>query len=427
MPIRKRLEILSLGDELLLGLRENAHMAYLGRELARKGLVIARDQEIRDNAEDIRRYFLEAWRRADIVITVGGLGPTADDLTRQAVTEALGLKLVESAQVLDSLRAKVALMGRPLNERIRQQALIPEGAEVLPNHHGTAPGLWLERDGKILIMLPGPGSELRPIFMEEVLPRLEERDIALINDAFLQLRTCGIPESELQIMVAPVIAELAEQVSVGFRSHCGIVDIRLCADAEDVGWAVLERGGERIRALVGPDFVAYGEVSLAEVVIKMLRKAEKTVAVAESCTGGLLCCAFSDVPGASKVFRGGVVCYINEVKQELLGVDESILMQHGAVSCETAVALAAGAQERLDSDYALSVTGFAGPDGGEPGAAPVGTVFIGFASAEGVWSRKLFIAGSRQSVRERATVTALDWLRRKLMGEDGTGAAPSRG
>jgi len=418
MPLKKRLEILSLGDELLLGLRDNAHLSYLGRELARKGLYIARDQEIRDNAVEIRNYFLETWQRADIVITTGGLGPTADDLTREAIASALGLELEQSEEAAQQIKAKLAVVGRIPGASHMRQANIPKGAEILRNRHGTAPGIWLEKDGKILIMMPGPGNEMRPMFMEEVLPRLEARDIALINDAYLLLRTCGIPEAELELLMAPVLDPYGQRIDIGYSVHAGMVDLRIGAADDSMSWRDIEALGETCREVLGADFVGYGEVSLAEVIVRQLRVLEKTVSVAESCTGGLLSSSFAEIPGVSKVFRGGVVCYNNDIKQDMLDVPDGILEQHGAVSSETAVALAVGAQERLDSDYALSVTGFAGPDNGSSMNAPVGTIYIGFASPIGVWSRKVFLAGSRQNVRERSVVIALDWMRRKLKKYD---------
>jgi nicotinamide-nucleotide amidase len=423
MPIKKRLEILSLGSEFLLGLRDNAQLSYIGRELSRKGLSIARDQEIRDNEEEIRAHFLETWNRADIVMTVGGLGPTADDMTREVVCAALGVKLVEDRALAENIVRRIAGIGLAASPGHKRQAMVPEGAEILPNKNGTAPGIWLEKDGKILIMLPGPGHEMRPIFMEEVLPRLEARDIALINDAFLQLRVCGIVESEVDALLSPLVAPYGARVSVGVScTSTGLVDIRIGAADESVTWKDLEKIGDACRNLLGDNFVGYGDVRMAEVVAVLLRERSKTISVAESCTGGLLSSAFAEIPGVSKVFRGGVVCYNNDIKEEMLDVPEEILQQHGAVSAETAVALALGAQERLDSDYALSVTGFAGPEGGSAGSSPVGTIFIGFASPEGAWSRKLFIMDSRQNVRERAVMSALDWMRRRLI-EEGREAA----
>ena len=414
MPIKKRLEILSLGDEFLLGLRDNAHLSYIGRELARKGLSIARDQELRDNVEEIRHHFLETWSRADIVITVGGLGPTADDLTREAISDALGLRLVLNTVAEANIRSCLAKVGRTPNQSQLRQAMIPEGAEILPNPLGTAPGIWLEKDGRILVMLPGTAHEMRPMFIDQVLPRLEARDIALINDAFLQLRTCGIAESEASLLLAPVFAPYKSRINVGFGcSPTGMVDIRIGSGEDGIGWGEIEKIGDTCRELLGANFLGFGDVTLAEVLIRHLRAQELTISVAESCTGGLLSSAFADIPGASKVFRGGIVCYNNDIKTELLDVPEAILLQHGAVSAETAVAMATGAQERMDSDYALSVTGYAGPEGGGTNL-PVGTIYLGFASAQGVWSRKIFLDGARTHIRERAVVMALDWMRRKL-------------
>ena len=418
MPIKKRLEILSLGNEFLLGLRDNAHLTYIGRELARKGLSIARDQELRDNADEIRDHFLETWNRADIVMTIGGMGPTVDDIARETIASALNLKLVIDKTAEDSIKNRLAQIGRSPNESHLKQALVPEGAEILTNNNGTAPGIWLEKDGKILVMLPGNGNEMRPMFVEQVIPRFESRDIALINQAYLQLRVCGLAESDVDNLISSIVTPYGSRLVVGYSCAIGTVDIRLGAADESLSWKDLEMLGDTCREVLGSHFLGYGDVSLAEVITRHLRAQEKTVSIAESCTGGLLSSSFAEIPGVSKVFRGGVVCYNNDIKQELLNVPDEILQQHGAVSAETAVAMAVGAQECLGSDYALSVTGYAGPEGGGTGVAPVGTIFIGFASPEGVWSRKMFLAGTRQNIRERAVVIALDWMRRKLKNFD---------
>ncbi len=413
MPLKKRLEIISLGDELLLGMRDNAQLTYLGRELARKGLSIARDQEIRDNAEEIQRHFLETWARADIVITTGGLGPTADDVTREAIAGALDLRLVENSEAAANVRRRLDHLGRSPNANHLRQSFIPEGAEVLPNHNGTAPGIWLEKDGKILVMMPGPGSEMRPMFIEQVLPRLEARDIALINEAYLQLRTCGLTESEVEALLGPVFEPYGKRIYLGYSSQAGMVDVRIGAADEALSWKDIEMLGDTCREVLGADFVGYGDANIAEIIARQLRARGKTVGVAESITGGLICGMFTGIPGVSKVFRGGVVCYNNDIKESMLDVPEPLLQQHGAVSAEVAVAMATGAQERLDADYGLSITGYAGPSGGNA-RNPVGTIFMGYASAQGVWSRRVNLSGDRQGVRERAATLALDWMRRKL-------------
>jgi len=413
MPVKKRLEIISLGDELLLGLRDNSHLTYLGRELSRKGLAIQRDQEIRDSAEDIKRYFLDAWEKTDILITTGGLGPTVDDITRETIAEALNVPLVFKKEVEDKIRQRLADIGKTMSPNNSRQAYLLEGAEILENPNGTAPGQWFERDDKILIMLPGPGSELRPMFIDHVMPRLEARDIAIANDAYLQLRACGIGESSLETKLQPLFEPFGDKLKVAYCANDGLIDVRLGSNGDALKWNEIEALGEQCREILGFDFVGFGEATPAEVILKHLRAINKTFAVAESCTGGLVSSAFTDIPGASKVFLGGVVCYNNDVKVSLLGVPESIIQQHGAVSAECAVAMATAVQERFESDYAVSITGYAGPAGGTE-KSPVGTVYIGFASPSGVWSHKTRITGSRMSVRARGATTVVDWMRRKL-------------
>ncbi len=421
MPVKKRLEIISLGDELLMGLRDNAHLTYLGRELARKGLSIARDQEIRDNSEEIKEHFLETWRRADIIITTGGLGPTADDITKEAVAEALDVELVHSEEAEENVRTRLEKLGRVATANHLRQARILKGAEVLPNPNGTAPGLWFEKEGKILIMMPGPGSEMRPMFIDQVLPRLEKRDIALINEAYLQIRTSGLGESDVEALLTPVFEPYGKSLYVAYTASRGMVDVRIGAADEILTWKDIEYIGDICREVLGADFVGYGEANLAEIIVRQLRVLNRTIAVAESITGGLIGSAFTEIPGVSKVFRGGVICYNNDIKESMLDVPDSLLQQHGAVSAECAVAMATGAQERLDADYAISITGYAGPtgsssraNGSAPGGSPVGTIYMGYASPQGVWSRKITVIGDRNDVRQRAVIDALDWVRRKL-------------
>lgn len=412
MPIKKRLEVISLGDELLLGLRDNSHLTYLGKELARKGIVIQRDQEIRDSSEDIKHYVLETWNRADILITTGGLGPTVDDVTREAVASALGCKLVYSKEIEAAITTRLTSMGKVVTENNLKQAYVIEGAEILPNPNGTAPGMWLEKDGKILIMMPGPGHEMRPMFVDHVLPRLEERDIAFTNDAYLQFRTCGIGESQLETLLQPIFNPYAEDLNVAYCAHNGIVDVRLGSTGL-LPWQTIELIGEQCRDALDLDFLGYGDVTHGELIFKFLRSREKTFAVAESCTGGLIASSFTDLAGASKVFLGGLVCYNNDIKVGLLGVPEPIINQHGAVSPECAVAMATATQERFECDYALSITGYAGPTGGT-GDNPVGTIYMGYCSPYGVWSHRMQLTGTRITVRQKAAVMAMDWMRRKL-------------
>lgn len=408
----KKVEILSLGDELLVGIRLNSHLTYLGGELVRHGLELGRDQELPDDVETIRAAAAEALTRADLIITTGGLGPTSDDVTVDALARALGRRMRHDASVEETIRSRFARRGLTPTENNLRQCRIIEGAEVLLNPNGTAPGQWIEADGKIIAVLPGPTGEMCPMFADGVLPRLIRMGWASERIPFLQIRTTGLGESQVAATLDPIFEPFADRLRVAYCAHEGVVDIRLAATGEDALPAgELPRIGERCRSTLGSAFAAFGDRSVAGIILTQLRRHGKTLAVAESCTGGLLAARFTEVPGSSKAFNGGVVCYRNDAKTNLLGVPGCLLEQHGAVSPECAVAMATGAAEVLEADYALSITGFAGPEGGNE---PPGTVYIGYHSPIGVWASKIHHTGTRDAVRERGVNAALDFMRRKL-------------
>jgi nicotinamide-nucleotide amidase len=407
-----KLDLLTLGDELLLGIRENGHLAWLGEQLSLHGVTIHRNYTLRDEAAELTRVFPRLWEEADIILTTGGLGPTTDDNTREAIAAALGLELVYEPEARAAIERRFQRMNRQLSNIDQKQCYKPAGAEILPNAHGTAPGIFLQREGKTLIMLPGPAQELRPMFREQVLPRLVTQGVLQQEEAFVQLRVCGRGESQVNEALQPVF-DRHEGLGVAYCVHNGVIDVRLGSEDRRYGAGTLNDIAHECAELLGEDFVCYGRDTLAKVVFDQLRSMEKTLAVAESCTGGLLSNAFTDLPGASKVFAGGAVCYRNEAKTEMLGVPEAILEQHGAVSAESAVAMAMGVAEKLDTDYAISVTGFAGPGGGTE-ENPVGTIYMGYYAPCGVWSRKFVYPGERLAVKARAVNYALDWVRRKL-------------
>lgn len=408
-----RVETITLGDELLLGIRENAHLTYLGRQLAHHGLEPAANLVIRDQADDIRLFFSDCWKRSDLVITTGGLGPTSDDITRETIAEVLGEEMVYDTEVENAIRERFRLLERPMPESNNRQCYRPASAEILPNPYGTAPGLYLKKDGKILVMLPGPAREMHPMFEQIVVPKLQTEGIFPEVDCYLQLRTAGIGESALADKVEPILAN-KEGLVVGYCAHAGMVDLRLSSlDADILSEETLHQLGDECRKELGEDFACFGERTLAEIIFRELRSLDKTLAVAESCTGGLLSSHFTEIPGISKVFQGGAVCYHNDAKVQMLDVPESMLEQHGAVSEEVAIAMATGACEKYGADYGLSVTGFAGPSGGTQ-VLPVGSIYLGYASPIGVWAKKLQLRGDRASNRRRAATAALDWMRRKL-------------
>ncbi len=413
MSSTPRVETITLGDELLLGIRENAHLTYLGHQLAHHGLEAAANLVIKDDPEEIRLFFAESWERADVVLTTGGLGPTSDDLTRETIAKFLGEELIFDESVEQHIKERFSLLDRTMPEINLRQCYRPESAEILANLYGTAPGLFIKKDGKILVMLPGPAREMHPMFEEQVVPRLQEAGVFPEIDCYLQLRTAGIGESDLAEKVGHLL-EGQEGLIVGYCAHAGMVDLRLSSlDGEVLSQEQLTQIGEACCEALGEDFVCFGDRTIAEVIFRELRTLGKTLAVAESCTGGLLSSSFTEIDGISKVFHGGAVCYHNDAKVQMVDVPESMLGQHGAVSEEVAIAMATGACERFGADYGLSVTGFAGPTGGTQ-VLPIGSIYLGYASPVGVWAKKLQLRGDRASNRRRAATGALDWMRRKL-------------
>ena len=402
--------VINVGDELLDGIRENGHLLWLGEQLARRGLPITRTIVVRDNAVEIAREVGEAWGAYDLIVTTGGIGPTSDDYVRAAVASALGLKLEHVPSAEQALRERFKLIGRKLSEADLSQCFIPTGAEALPNPRGTSPGVFYHRDGKALVMLPGPTLELRPMFEEEVVPRLRDVGCACQGEAYVQVRTFGIGAVPLEEIVRPF---LKPGMVLSFGTHTGVVDARISSAGSGFTAEELCEVARQVRDAVGHDFVCTGHACLASLVVEQLRSLEKTVSLAESCTGGLLANSFTNVPGASKVFAGSAVCYANDAKVNLLGIPECLIAQHGAVSAECAAAMATCAIEKFGSDYAISVTGYAGPGGGTE-VDPVGTVYIGYASPAGVWSRRVVLPGDRRQVKLRAVNTALDFMRRQL-------------
>ncbi|MDO8543083.1 MAG: CinA family nicotinamide mononucleotide deamidase-related protein [Opitutaceae bacterium] len=423
---KPRYELLTLGDELLLGLTANGHLTFIGAQLGRRGALLQRNVTITDEAEAIAAQFRESWARADVVITTGGLGPTCDDRTREVVAEVLGQKLIFDPVLARAIAERFARFGRKMTANNLKQAYVFERGEVLENANGTAPGLWAEQDGKVLIMLPGPPNEMQPMFTEKVLPRLAARHLVLDREAYVQIRTAGVGESALETKLQPIFDRAGPGLSVAFCAHEGRVDCRVSSPTAALSHAKLESVAGECAHLLGDDFVCYGHDSLARVCAELLRVQEKKLAVAETATGGLLANAFSESCGACKFFAGGVVCCSNDIKTQLLDVPECLLLQHGAVSDEAAVAMATGAAETLGADYALAVTGFAGAAATGNGGNVVGTIFVALFSPMGVWSKKLSYPGPRRTVKTRAVNAALDWLRRELLRAQRGGALPTQ-
>ena len=420
-----RYELLTLGDELLLGLTANGHLTFVGAQLGRRGVTLSRNITLTDEADAIVEQFNESWARASVVITTGGLGPTCDDRTREAIAEALGQELVFDEGIKQAIEERFEAFGRKMTDNNLKQAYRFADGAVLPNAHGTAPGLWFSRDGKVLVMLPGPPNELQPMFTDQVIPLLAELGLLAVQETYVQVRTAGVGESALETRLQPVFDRFGDRLSVAFCAHQGQVDCRLSSPGGRLEREELEGMAGECAELLGEDFLCVGHDSMAKVCADLLRDMEATLAVAETATGGLLAARFTGLCGATKFFAGGSVCYSCESKMQLLDVPEDILVQHGGVSAENAVAMASGAAEKLGADYALAITGFAGPCGGT-NENPVGTMYLALYTPAGVWSKRLRYPGPRETVKVRVINAGLDWLRRELIRRRDNRKTPDR-
>jgi nicotinamide-nucleotide amidase len=407
------LELVTIGTELLLGHTIDTNAAYLARALAAVGVRVARKTSVSDIPEDIRDAVAGALGRTGFVVTSGGLGPTSDDRTRQAIADLYGVPLLLDEAYLDRLQARWRRMGRPgaMPEANRTQALYPAGATVLPNPRGSAPGLWLEGPPGVVVMLPGVPHELQGLTTDELVPRLARRAPAAAVTRSLTLRTTGIPESRLADLVGTLEDALAPATLAYLPTFDG-VDLRLTAWQVAPGEAepVLARARDRLLAVVGDRCYGEENADLAGVVLERTRAAGARLAVAESCTGGLVAARLTAIPGVSAVFLGGVVAYDNTVKVSELGVPERVIAEEGAVSEGVVRAMAGGVQRRFGADAAIAITGIAGPEGGTPDK-PVGTVWLCAALGSTQRAVRIGIPGDRAEVRGRAAQAALDLLR----------------
>jgi nicotinamide-nucleotide amidase len=414
------IELINTGTELMLGRVLNTHQQWLCRQLAGLGYEVARQVTVSDDGPAIQQAVREALARADLVITTGGLGPTSDDRTRDVAAELLGRRLETNAVVLEEIRQFFTRRNRPQPRSTEVQALVPEGATILHNAHGTAPGLVLEAPpgrfrtkGTWLFLLPGPPRELRPMFTQQVVPLVQKLFPLAAPFVCRTLRTTGLGESQVEERIrGPLEALVRGGLEVGYCAATGAVDVRLAARGPQA--APQLAAGERIlRELLGQAIYGEEDALLEQQVIRLLTERGQTLAVAESCTGGLLGHRLTNVPGASAVFLGGCLTYSDEAKQTLLGVRADTLRTHGAVSEPTAREMAEGVRSRLGADFALAVTGIAGPAGGTP-AKPVGTVFIGLAAADETVVRSYFNPYDRETFKLVTSQQALELLRQRV-------------
>jgi nicotinamide-nucleotide amidase len=406
-------EIIAVGSELLTPARIDTNSLFLTEHLNSLGIEVVSKMVIGDDrtrlAESVRACLL----RSEIVILTGGLGPTEDDITREAVADALGRGLVWRQDLCDGIERRFARMGRKMADVNKRQAYLIEGAEELVNDNGTAPGQWLDAGGRAVMLLPGPPPELRPMFTRECLSRLA-RLVPPLAIRTLVFRVAGMPESDLDQLISPVYKQYGNPVTTILAAP-GDIQIHLRARSATAEEAVrlLAELGAKIEPLLGDRIYSRNGDTIEAVVGALLRERGATLSVAESCTGGLLAGRITDVPGSSDYFLGGFLVYANRLKSELLGIDSRLIEEHGAVSEPVAEAMAVGAGRRTGSDYALSVTGVAGPGGGTE-KAPAGTVCLGLAHPQGSSARRFRFLGDRARVRTLAAHTALDLLRKLI-------------
>jgi len=407
-------EIIAVGSELLTPDRLDTNSLFLTRRLNQLGIAVARKTIVGDEPDRLRDVFREALSRAELVISTGGLGPTLDDLTREAVSDLLGRKLQLDEGVLRRIEGRFRRLGRTMSENNKRQALVPQGADVLENPVGTAPGLWLEPDGRVLVLLPGPPPELQAIFTQHVEPRLARLGSGLRLYS-RELRIASLPESEVDQRAAPIYSGYAD-VQTTILAAPGEIQIHLRSWSNDAAAAerTLQEMVERLTLALGESVFTTSGESLEQAVARELTRNQATIAAAESCTGGLLAERLTRVPGSSAYFRGGVVCYSNDLKTAWADVPPELIESQGAVSSAVAQALAAGIRRRTGATLGVGITGIAGPAGGSP-EKPVGLVHIALAGASSSSERAVQLSGDRERIRWQASQLALDLTRLYLL------------
>lgn len=407
-------EILAVGTELLMGQIVNTNAQYISSKLPDVGVAVYYHSVVGDNPARLEESLKLALQRCDIVITTGGLGPTQDDLTKETIAGLFGKKLVLHEESLIDIKSFFNKIGRTMTLNNEKQAYMPEECIILKNNNGTAPGCIIEDGEKVVIMLPGPPSEMRPMFNEYVMPYFSNKSTFSIESKFL--RVFGIGESAMETQILDLI-DAQTNPTIATYAKEGEVTLRVSAKIQD---------GENAELLMRPviseiknragDFLySDSDESLDEVAAKLLFEKNITIATAESCTGGLISETLTNIPGISKVFFGGAVTYSNESKVELLGVKELTLQKYGAVSRETATEMAQGIRERLKTDIGVSITGIAGPDGGTA-EKPVGLVYIGLNTEKVSIAKELRLLGNRKRIRTITALHAFDMIRRHVLG-----------
>jgi nicotinamide-nucleotide amidase len=414
--------ILAIGSEMLTPFRVDTNSLFITERLNTIGYDVRLKAVVADDVDEMAHVVESALAWADLIVITGGLGPTEDDMTRDAVARVLGTSLDVDESIVDRLRDRFARRGMTMPEINRRQAMVPRGADVLPNPNGTAPGLWLEKGRTALVLLPGPPREMKPMLEAVIAERLAPR--AKGSGLFRRvLKITGRAESEVDAQASPVYSQWTAQavpISTTILAVLGQIELHLTAQAADklVADAVLDRAVQQLQDALGPSVYSVDGRPLEAVVGDLLREHKLTIAVAESCTGGLLASRLTDVPGSSAYMDRGVVCYSNQAKTELAGVPERLIEENGAVSEVVARSMAEGIRSRAGTNVGIGITGVAGPGGGTA-EKPVGTVAVSVAADEEVRVRTFQFIGSREMVKFQATQSALNMTRLIVLRQPG--------
>lgn len=410
-------EIISVGTEIILGDILNTHSQYLSQELAHLGINVYYQTAVGDNDKRFTSILKTAISRSDLIILTGGLGPTTDDITKEVACELLGVKCYLDENILNKIRTYFEKSGRIMSNNNTKQAMVPENSIVLENNCGTAPGFIINKDGKTVVLLPGPPRELRPMFEEKVKPYLKynSKDVIVSKN----VRVFGIGESDLE----PKISKIVKQVNptVALYAKEGEVLIRVTSKASDEKEAnlLIDKTIDELYSILGNYIYGINKESLQQVLVEELIKQNKTIATAESCTGGMLASKLTQISGVSSVFNMGVVTYENWVKRDLIDVTEESLSKYGAVSQEVATEMATGLSKKSSADFSVSITGIAGPNGGSE-EKPVGTVYIAVCHKQKVWCKRYNFArnkNEREYIRNLACLNAMNMIRLTLIDE----------
>lgn len=407
-------EILCVGTEILLGDIVNTNAQFISRQLANLGIEVFHQSVVGDNPDRLLEELENGFKRSDIIITTGGLGPTPDDLTKETGAKFFNRELILDKNSLENLKEHFSKMGRSYSKGNNiKQAYFPKGSKILPNPHGTAPGCAIEENGKIMIILPGPPKEVAPMFNNYVKPFLKKYSSKIIKSKTLRL--CGIGEGVMAEMASDIIKNSTNPTVAPYaKEEDTILRITAEASTEDDALKLINPVEIQLKKIFGINIYGEDDIKMEEVLGKMLTDKKFTISSAESCTGGMIAAKLVNYPGISEVFKEGAVTYSNEAKINRLGVKKTTLDKYGAVSYETAREMAEGIAKTSNTDIGISTTGIAGPGGGST-EKPVGLVYMGLYIRGRVQAKKFQYFGSRNTVRKRATMSALDWVRREIL------------